>query len=303
MAENTKKWEDAGRRYRTHIKLEKRLSDNTVESYMRDLRQFAHFILRQWDVAPHKVEREMIQCYLGLLYERGREKTSQARQLSGIRSFFNFLLLEEKIETSPAEYIDAPKFGRHLPDILTTAEIDRIIGTIDRSTPKGRRDSAMLEVLYSCGLRVSELTSLRMSDLFFGEGYIRVIGKGDKQRLVPVSTTARDRIQCWLDDRRTMDATGRDNEIVFLNNRGGQLTRVMVFTIIKEAVRRAGIDKRISPHTFRHSFATHLLEGGASIRQVQEMLGHESILTTEIYTHLDNDHLRRTVEEHLPRNL
>jgi len=303
MAENTKKWEDAGRRYRTHIKLEKRLSDNTVESYMRDLRQFAHFILRQWDVAPHKVEREMIQCYLGLLYERGREKTSQARQLSGIRSFYNFLLLEEKIETSPAEYIDAPKFGRHLPDILTTAEIDRIIGTIDRSTPKGRRDSAMLEVLYSCGLRVSELTSLRMSDLFFGEGYIRVIGKGDKQRLVPVSTTARDRIQCWLDDRRTMDATGRDNEIVFLNNRGGQLTRVMVFTIIKEAVRRAGIDKRISPHTFRHSFATHLLEGGASIRQVQEMLGHESILTTEIYTHLDNDHLRRTVEEHLPRNL
>ena len=303
MAENTKKWEDAGRRYRTHIKLEKRLSDNTVESYMRDLRQFAHFILRQWDVAPHKVEREMIQCYLGLLYERGREKTSQARQLSGIRSFYNFLLLEEKIETSPAEYIDAPKFGRHLPDILTTAEIDRIIGTIDRSTPKGRRDSAMLEVLYSCGLRVSELTSLRMSDLFFGEGYIRVIGKGDKQRLVPVSTTARDRIQCWLDDRRTMDATGRDNEIVFLNNRGGQLTRVMVFTIIKEAVRRAGIDKRISPHTFRHSFATHLLEGGASIRQVQEILGHESILTTEIYTHLDNDHLRRTVEEHLPRNL
>lgn len=220
MAENTKKWEDAGRRYRTHIKLEKRLSDNTVESYMRDLRQFAHFILRQWDVAPHKVEREMIQRYLGLLYERGREKTSQARQLSGIRSFYNFLLLEEKIETSPAEYIDAPKFGRHLPDILTTAEIDRIIGTIDRSTPKGRRDSAMLEVLYSCGLRVSELTSLRMSDLFFGEGYIRVIGKGDKQRLVPVSTTARDRIQCWLDDRRTMDATGRDNEIVFLNNRG-----------------------------------------------------------------------------------
>ncbi|HBX90250.1 MAG TPA: tyrosine recombinase XerD, partial [Alistipes sp.] len=276
MAENTKKWEDAGRRYRTHIKLEKRLSDNTVESYMRDLRQFAHFILRQWDVAPHKVEREMIQCYLGLLYERGREKTSQARQLSGIRSFYNFLLLEEKIETSPAEYIDAPKFGRHLPDILTTAEIDRIIGTIDRSTPKGRRDSAMLEVLYSCGLRVSELTSLRMSDLFFGEGYIRVIGKGDKQRLVPVSTTARDRIQCWLDDRRTMDATGRDNEIVFLNNRGGQLTRVMVFTIIRDAAHRAGIDKTISPHTFRHSFATHLLEGGANLRAIQQMLGHES---------------------------
>ena len=300
MAENTKKWEEAGRRYRTHIKLEKRLSANTVESYMRDLRQFAHFILRQWDVAPRKVEREMIERYIGWLYERGREKTSQARQLSGIRSFFNFLLLEEKIETSPAEFIEAPKFGRQLPDVLTTAEIDRLIAAIDRSTPKGRRDSAMLETLYSCGLRVSELTSLRMSDLFFGEGYVRVIGKGDKQRLVPVSTTARDRIQEWLDDRRTMSTVGRDRDIVFLNNRGGKLTRVMVFTVIKQAAQRAGIDKHISPHTFRHSFATHLLEGGASIRQVQEMLGHESILTTEIYTHLDNDHLRRTVEEHLP---
>lgn len=300
MAENTKKWEEAGRRYRTYIKLEKRLAANTVESYMSDLRHFAHYILRQWDVGPRKVEREMIERYLGLLYERGSRKTSQARSLSGIRSFFNFLLLEEKIETSPAEFITTPKFGRQLPDVLTTEEIDRIIAAIDPTTPKGRRDGAMLEVLYSCGLRVSELTSLRMSDLFFGEGYIRVIGKGDKQRLVPVSTTARDRIQCWLDDRRTMDATGRDNEIVFLNNRGGQLTRVMVFTIIKEAVRRAGIDKRISPHTFRHSFATHLLEGGASIRQVQEMLGHESILTTEIYTHLDREHLRRTVKEHLP---
>ncbi|MDE6069773.1 MAG: site-specific tyrosine recombinase XerD [Alistipes sp.] len=300
MAENTKKWEDAARRYRTHIKLEKRLSANTVESYMRDLRQFAHFILHQWDVGPRKVEREMIERYMGRLYERGSEKTSQARSLSGIRSFFNFLLLEEKIDSSPAEFIASPKFGRQLPDVLTTEEIDRIIGSIDRSTPKGRRDSAMLEVLYSCGLRVSELTSLRLSDLFFGEGYIRVIGKGDKQRLVPVSTTARDKIQCWLDDRRTMSTTGRDREIVFLNNRGSRLTRVMIFTIIKQATERAGIDKRISPHTFRHSFATHLLEGGASIRQVQEMLGHESILTTEIYTHLDSDHLRRTVEEHLP---
>lgn len=301
MAENTKKWTEAGRRYRTYIKLEKRLSANTVESYMRDLRQFAHYILRQWDVAPHKVEREMVERYIGWLYERGREKTSQARQLSGIRSFYNFLLLEEKIETSPAELIEAPRIGRRLPDVLTTQEVDRIIGTIDRTTAKGRRDSAMLEVLYSCGLRVSELTSLRMSDLFFGEGYIRVIGKGDKQRLVPVSAVARDKIQDWLEDRRAMSTKGKDREIVFLNNRGGSLTRVMVFTIIRQAVQRAGIEKKISPHTFRHSFATHLLEGGASIRQVQEMLGHESILTTEIYTHLDRDHLRRTVEEHLPK--
>ncbi|MDE5707928.1 MAG: site-specific tyrosine recombinase XerD [Alistipes sp.] len=300
MAENTKKWEDAGRRYRTYIKLEKRLSANTVESYMRDLRQFAHFILRQWDLPPRKVEREMIERYMERLYERGREKTSQARNLSGIRSFYNFLLLEEKIESSPAEFIETPKFGRQLPDILTTEEIDRIIATIDTSTPKGRRDSAMLEVLYSCGLRVSELTSLRLSDLFFGEGYIRVIGKGDKQRLVPVSTAARRKIQHWLDDRREMAEKCKNEEAVFLNNRGGKLTRVMIFTIIKQATLKAGIDKQISPHTFRHSFATHLLEGGASIRQVQEMLGHESIITTEIYTHLDNKHLRRTVEEHLP---
>lgn len=264
---------------------------------MRDLRQFAHFILRQWDVAPHKVEEAMIERYMAWLYDRGREKTSQARALSGVKSFFNFLMISDKIESSPAEFVLTPKFGRQLPDVLTTPEIDRIIAAVDTSTPKGLRDCAMLEVLYSCGLRVSELTSLRMQDLFFGEGYIRVIGKGDKQRLVPISATARDRIQLYLEKRRSARA---GEEVVFLNNRGGQLTRVMIFTILKEAARRAGITKRISPHTFRHSFATHLIEGGASIRQVQEMLGHESILTTEIYTHLDHEHLRRTVEEHLP---
>ena len=296
MAENTKKWEEAGRRYRTYIKLEKRLSKNTVESYMRDLRQFAHFILRQWDVAPHKVEEAMIERYMAWLYDKGREKTSQARALSGVKSFFNFLMISDKIESSPAEFVLTPKFGRQLPDVLTTPEIDRIIAAVDTSTPKGLRDSAMLEVLYSCGLRVSELTSLRLSDLFFGEGYIRVIGKGDKQRLVPISTVARDKIQRYLEKRRSARS---GEEVVFLNNRGGQLTRVMVFTILKQAAQRAGIDKHISPHTFRHSFATHLLEGGASIRQVQEMLGHESILTTEIYTHLDSDHLRHTLEEHL----
>lgn len=297
MAENTKKWDETGRRYRTYIKLEKRLSENTVESYMRDYRQFAHFILRQWDVAPHKVEPQMVERYMAWLYERGREKTSQARALSGIKSFFNYLMISDKIESSPAEFVLTPKFGRQLPDVLITAEIDRIIAAVDTSTVKGLRDCAMLEVLYSCGLRVSELTSLRMQDLFFGEGYIRVIGKGDKQRIVPVSSTARERILRYLEERRSA-RTGE--EIVFLNNRGGQLTRVMVFTILKQAAGRAGIEKRISPHTFRHSFATHLLEGGASIRQVQEMLGHESILTTEIYTHLDSEHLRRTVEEHLP---
>lgn len=296
MAEKTKKWADAGRSYRTYIKLEKRLAANTVEAYMRDLRDFAHYVLRQWDVEPRKVEPEMIERYVAWLYEHGREKSSQARALCGIRSFFNYLLLNDKLEKSPVEFIGSPKFGRQLPDVLSTAEIDRIIAAVDTTTPKGLRDAAMLETLYSCGLRVSELISLRMSDLFFGEGYVRVIGKGDKQRLVPVSTTARDRIQLYLEHRRPLRAS---EETVFLNNRGCKLTRVMVFTVVKQAADRAGIDKQVSPHTFRHSFATHLLEGGASIRQVQEMLGHESILTTEIYTHLDNEHLRQTVETHL----
>ncbi len=264
---------------------------------MRDLSQFAHFVLLFYDAAPADVEAGMIERYMAWLYEHGREKTSQARILSGIRSFFNYLLLAGDLESSPAEFIETPKFGRSLPDILSTEEIDRIIAAVDRSTAKGRRDSAMLEVLYSCGLRVSELTSLRLGDLFFGEGYIRVTGKGDKQRLVPVSAVARDKIQCYLDERPRKFA-GADT--LFLNNRGKALSRVMVFTIIRDAAHRAGIDKTISPHTFRHSFATHLLEGGAGIRQVQEMLGHESIVTTEIYTHLDGEHLRETVERHLP---
>ena len=297
MAENTKKWEETGRRYLTYIKLEKRLSQNTVESYMRDLRQFAHFILRQYDVAPRRVEGTMIERYMAWLYDRGREKTSQARCLCGIRSFFNFLLVNDQIESSPAEFVDTPKFGRPLPDILTTDEIDSIIATVDMRSTKGLRDSAMLEVLYSCGLRVSELTSLRLSDLFFGEGYIRVIGKGDKQRLVPISNTARDKIQRYLEERRSARSTAR-LRIVKTITRVSCPPRLLRNTI--SSPERAGIDKHISPHTFRHSFATHLLEGGASIRQVQEMLGHESILTTEIYTHLDSDHLRRTLEEHLP---
>lgn len=297
MAENTKNWVEISRRYRTYIRLEKRLADNTVESYMRDLSQFAHFVLLFYDAAPADVEAGMIERYMAWLYEHGREKTSQARILSGIRSFFNYLLLAGDLESSPAEFIETPKFGRSLPDILSTEEIDRIIAAVDRSTAKGRRDSAILEVLYSCGLRVSELTSLRLGDLFFGEGYIRVTGKGDKQRLVPVSAVARDKIQCYLDERPRKFA-GADT--LFLNNRGKALSRVMVFTIIRDAAHRAGIDKTISPHTFRHSFATHLLEGGAGIRQVQEMLGHESIVTTEIYTHLDGEHLRETVERHLP---
>ena len=296
MAEYTKKWSEISRGYRTHMRLEKHLSDNTIDSYMRDLAQFAHYILRMYDVPPKKVEPEMISNYMSRLYELGREKSSQARALSGIKSFFNYLLLEEIIDSSPAELIEAPKSARPLPDTLSTEEIDRLIGSIDDSTAKGLRDRAILEVLYSCGLRVSELCDLKLGDLFFAEGYIRVIGKGNKQRLVPVSSIARSRIQLYMDVRQKEK---QKEEVLFLNNRGKKLTRVMIFTIIKQAAQRAGIDKKISPHTFRHSFATHLLEGGANIRQVQELLGHENILTTEIYTHLDDSHLRQTLEEHL----
>ncbi len=294
MAECTKKWEEIAREYRRYIRLEKNLSPNTVECYMRDLAEFAHFVLRMYDVPPQRVEPQMIERYMAWLYDQGRRRTSQARHLSGIKSFYNYLLLGDRIDMLPTEFVESPKFGRTLPDVLTVEEIDRIISVIDISTAKGIRDSAMLEVLYSCGLRVSELTSLRLGDLFFGEGYIRIVGKGDKERIVPVSSAARDKVQLYMERRKPR----RDSEdTLFLNNRGQALTRIMVFTIIRKAALMAGIDKRISPHTFRHSYATHLLEGGASIRQVQELLGHENIMTTEIYTHVDRARLRETIED------
>ncbi len=294
MAECTKKWEEIAREYRRYIRLEKSLSPNTVECYMRDLAEFAHFVLRMYDVPPQRVEPQRIERYMAWLYDQGRRRTSQARRLSGIKSFYNYLLLGDRIDTLPTEFVESPKFGRTLPDVLTVEEVDRIISVIDISTAKGIRDSAMLEVLYSCGLRVSELTSLRLGDLFFGEGYIRIVGKGDKERIVPVSSAARDKVQLYMERRKPR----RDSEdTLFLNNRGQALTRIMVFTIIRKAALMAGIDKRISPHTFRHSYATHLLEGGASIRQVQELLGHENIMTTEIYTHVDRARLRETIED------
>lgn len=301
MAEISDQWQKIANRYYTYIKTEKRLSQNSVAAYMRDLRLFAAYILRHWSIPPKAVEQFMVERYVGWLCERKNEEpASQARRLSGVKSFFNFLMLEGAIESSPADFIQSPKIGRHLPDVLSVEEIDSMIGSIDGSTLKGVRDKAILELLYSCGLRVSELTSLKLSDLFFGEGYLRVVGKGDKQRLVPVSDIARDRVQIYLDERaKRGSASGKD--ILFLNNRDGALTRVMIFKIIKDATERAGIHKSVSPHTLRHSFATHLLEGGASVRQVQEMLGHENITTTEIYTHLDMSHLRETIEQKLPK--
>ncbi len=296
MAENSEKWKKTILAYRTYIRLEKNLAKNSVDAYIGDLTDFAHYILRMYDVAPTKVEQVMVERYLQYLFERKRKKSSQARELSSIKGFYTYLLITDRIEASPTEFVSAPKASRHLPDTLSVEEIERIINSISPQTVKGRRDRAMLELLYSCGLRVSELIALRMSDLFFGEGYIRVIGKGDKQRLVPIGSTARERVMLYIDDRRQMAKAGH-SDTLFLNNRGGGLTRVMVFLVIRQAVENAGIEKTVSPHTFRHSFATHLLAGGANIRQVQEMLGHESIVTTEIYTHLDDAHLRATVEK------
>ena len=301
MAQNSEKWEKTIQGYKTYIRLEKNLSANSVEAYVRDITVFANFILRKYDVLPAEVDEDMISQYLVHLNTIQHKRTSQARELSGVKSFYNYLLMLDKIELSPAEFISTPKTRRELPDVLTVEEVERIIGMVDTTTVKGRRDRAMLEMLYSCGLRVTELISLKMSDLFLGEGYIRVMGKGSKQRLVPIGSVAMEWLMQYLDDRREMlkdnGGKGGSEQTLFLSNRRTKLTRVMIFTIIRKAASDAGITKRVSPHTFRHSFATHLFAGGASIRQVQDMLGHESITTTEIYTHLDPDHLRGAIDK------
>ena len=294
MADIAKSWEKIRREYERYIRFERRLAENSVEAYMRDIEEFANYVMHFHGVAPHRVEPQIIERYMGWLYDNGRSGASQARRLSGIKSLYNFLLLYERIDTLPTDNVHTPKQGRLLPDTLTVGEIDAMLATFDMRTAKGCRDSAIVEVLYSCGLRVSELTSLTIDNLFFGEGYIRIIGKGDKQRLVPIGSVARDKIQLYMEVR----VPNKPSETtLFLNNRGKPLTRVMIFNIIKQAALMAGINKQISPHTLRHSYATHLLEGGANIRQVQELLGHESIVTTEIYTHLDRKHLTQTMED------
>lgn len=295
MADIAKKWSKYREEYKRYIRTEKRLSENTVDAYMRDFNDFMQYVQHFFTVTPEDVTPEIISKYLARLYsEEGLSGKSQARKLSGIKSFYNYLLINEKIEQLPTDSVETPRMERTLPDVLTVAEIDALISTFDMTTVKGCRDNAIVEVLYSTGLRVSELITLRINDLFFGEGYIRVIGKGDKQRIVPVGSAARDKIQLYMELRRPK----RPSEAtLFLNNRGEPLTRVMVFTIIKNAAMLAGIDKSISPHTLRHSYATHLLEGGANIREVQELLGHESISTTEVYTHVNRKHLRDVVED------
>ncbi|MFI3304946.1 MAG: site-specific tyrosine recombinase/integron integrase [Rikenellaceae bacterium] len=293
MAENTHIWQKFLKGFSTYIRFERSLSANTLDGYMRDVESFGEFVVGRFNVAPYEVERANVEAYMVELYEVGLRSSSAARQLSSIKSFFDYLVVEREIDNSPAEFVTSPQLARHLPDLLSVEEIDRIIEAIEPSTTKGVRDRAIVEMLYSCGLRVSELTSLRLDDIFFGEGYLRVVGKGEKQRLVPLSSVARRRVEQYLECR---GGEGSSVETLFLNNRGRGLTRVMVFTIVRGAAAAAGVTQRVSPHTFRHSFATHLLEGGASIRAVQEMLGHESITTTEIYTHVSQTHLREVIE-------
>lgn len=282
--------------YRNFLVLEKSLSGNSVSAYLTDLRKLQQFAESK-GVEPESLQRTDLEEFLAQLHDMGLNKRSQSRVLSGVRGFFKYLLLEEVIDNDPTELIDSPKIGRKLPEVLSVAEIDAMELAIDLSKPDGHRNKAIIETLYSCGLRVSELVSLRLTDLFFNDGFIRVIGKGDKERLVPIGTKAINDIGIYLLQRNQPSTriNPESRNVVFLNRWGRQLTREMVFTIIKKYAKLAGIKKNISPHTLRHSFATHLVEGGADLRAVQEMLGHESIQTTEIYTHLDKQYLRETI--------
>ncbi|MDT8430038.1 MAG: site-specific tyrosine recombinase XerD [Bacteroidales bacterium] len=297
-------WETEIREYRNFLKLEKGLSDNSVHAYVNDLEKLIRFLeLKGTDLDPEKVEQATLHAFITWLNELGLNARSQSRVISGIKSFFKYLAMEERISRDPSMLLESPRIGRKLPEVLTIEEIDRLFAAIDLSKLEGQRNKAMLEVLYSCGLRVSELVGLRISDLFREEGFVRIIGKGDKERLIPISSTALKEIDNYMPDRNAMLDIDRENvDILFLNRRGRQLTRVMVFTIIRQLAEKTGLKKRISPHTFRHSFATHLVNGGADLRAVQEMLGHESIVTTEIYTHLDREYLREAIISYHPRS-
>ncbi|MDR1344740.1 MAG: site-specific tyrosine recombinase XerD [Tannerellaceae bacterium] len=288
-------------KYKTYLRLEKSLSPHSVQAYMMDLDKLVHFMAKEGRTYADITYMDL-QQFVAQLHDTGIRPRSQARIISGIRSFYRFLLLDGYITADPTELLESPKIGLKLPEILSVNEINRILDSIDLSLPEGQRNRAMLEVLYSCGLRVSELTSLRYSDVYFEEGFIKVAGKGNKQRLVPISETAIHEIQNYLYDRNCLTIQKGHEDILFISRRGTALSRIMVFHIIKQQVEIVGIKKNVSPHTFRHSFATHLLEGGANLRAIQEMLGHENITTTEIYTHLDREFLRQEILEHHPRS-
>lgn len=288
-------------RYKQYLRLEKSLSNNTVDAYLNDLSKLINF-LKEENIDILDVTLEQLETFSAGLRDLGIHPRSQARILSGIRSFYHFLILEDHLQTDPCELLESPQIGFHLPEVLSMEEIDNLISSIDLSTNEGQRNRAILETLYSCGLRVSELCTLKLSDLYFDEGFIKVEGKGNKQRLVPISPRAIHEINLYFMDRNVIDIKAGYEDFVFISKRGKNISRIMVFHIIKELSESIGLKKNISPHTFRHSFATHLLEGGANLRAIQSMLGHESIGTTEIYTHIDRNRLRNEIIEHHPRN-
>jgi integrase/recombinase XerD len=290
------------KRYRQYLLLERSLSKNTYDAYLTDLDKLLSY-LQLVDITPQNAKIEDLETFSAGLHDIGISPRSQARILSGIRSFYNFLLLTDQIDADPTELLEGPRIGLHLPDFLTVEEIDLIIATVDRSTKEGQRNRAILETLYSCGLRVSELCELKLSDLYFDEEFIKVTGKGNKQRLIPISQQAIKEITLYFPDRAKINCKSGQEDFVFLTARGKHIGRIMIFHMIKELSEKANIKKAVSPHTFRHSFATHLLEGGANLRAIQAMLGHESISTTEIYLHMDNEMLRSEILEHHPRNL
>ncbi|WP_118196027.1 site-specific tyrosine recombinase XerD [Albibacterium indicum] len=295
-------WQTAINNFKLYLQLERSLAKNSVEAYIRDIQKLQSYCLTQDQLNPLKVSTSDIQLFLKWLSELNVQERSQARILSGIKAFYTFLMLEDEINQNPAELIEAPRLSRKLPDFLHVDEIEQIIAAIDLSKPEGMRNKAIVETLYSCGLRVSELIDLKLSNLFFEIDFIKVVGKGNKERLVPIGEGAKKCISIYINEVRVhQNIKANFEDYVFLNRRGQPLTRVMIFIIIKELIKKTNITKKVSPHTFRHSFATHLIEGGADLRAVQEMLGHESITTTEIYTHLDRAYLQSVIRSYHPR--
>ncbi|MFP3859395.1 MAG: site-specific tyrosine recombinase XerD [Bacteroidales bacterium] len=295
-------WEITIKDFINFLRLERSLSNNSVEAYFNDVKKFHEYLKsKKLTLRPSDITHEHIRDFIHWINELGMSESSQSRIISGIKSYFKYLLMENHIESDPSELLEAPRKGLKLPEVLTTDEVDRLIGAIDLSQPEGQRNKAIVETLYSCGFRVSELTNLKLSNLYFSKGFIKVTGKGKKQRQVPISNKAMKEIENYLPYRNQLKIDKNAEDILFLNRRGKQLTRVMIYNIINQLAIKANIKKKISPHTLRHSFATHLIDGGADLRAIQEMLGHESIITTEIYTHLDQNYLRSTIIEHHPR--
>ena len=295
-------WKQSFKDFETYLRLEKSLSQNSIEAYLYDVSKLETFFKeKEVDISPSQVQYSDLKNFLIWYNKDNKNARTQSRVLSGIRAYFKFLLIEGEITENPSSLIESPKIGLKLPEILSVEEIDKMIAEIDLSKPDGHRNKAIIETLYGCGLRVSELVGLKLTDIHYAEGYVMVTGKGSKQRLVPVSDKALKEIDLYKTDRIRLSVI-KDSNTLFLNRRGSRLTRVMIFTIIKALAAKAGIQKKISPHTFRHSFATHMIEAGADLRAVQEMLGHESIMTTEIYTHIDRSYLRDSLMMFHPRS-